>query len=173
LANSDLLLLGKIVGPWGHKGEVKLAPYADLKQILPDREGLYSTGGKTTLFRGLEGFRFHKSWVLLKFRGFEDYRSAEELAGLEVGILRRSAPSLPPDTYYHYDLIGLKVMEGQLCRGVVTEIWTGPANDILVVEEEGQEWLLPAAKEVIRKVDVDKGELQVELPAGLRDLEKV
>jgi hypothetical protein len=33
--------------------------------------------------------------------------------------------------------------------------------------------MLPAAKEVIREVDLEKGELHVDLPVGLRDLEEV
>ena len=168
-----LLLLGKIIGPWGHKGEVKLFPYGDLRQALPGRGGLSLEKGGEIRSRALEGFRFHKSSALLKFQGCDDYGSAEELVGWEVGIPRASAPSLPAGTYFHYDLMGLKVMEDQQCRGVVIEIWTSPANDILVVEEEGRRWMLPAVKEVIREVDLEKGELHVNLPVGLRDLEEV
>jgi 16S rRNA processing protein RimM len=168
-----LLLLGKIIDPWGHKGEIKLFPYADLRQVLPDRDGLFLEKGEEIRFKALGGFRFHKSFVLLKFQGCEDYQSAEEIVGWEVAIPRASAPSLPANTYFHYDLIGLKVMEGQLCRGEVIEIWTSPGNDILVVEAEGRRWMLPATKEVIREVDLEKGELHVDLPMGLRDLEEV
>ena len=168
-----LLLLGEVVKPWGLKGEVKLLPYADLKRVLPGRDGLFLEKGRETVFQALEGFRFHKSFAMLKFKGYEDCQSAEELVGWQVGIPRASAPSLPPDTYYHYDLIGLKVMEGQRCRGEVTEVWTGAANDVLTVEEEGRSWPLPATKEVIRGVDLEKGEIHVDLPMGLTDLEEV
>jgi 16S rRNA processing protein RimM len=168
-----LLFLGKIIGPWGLKGEVKCFPYADLRHVLPGRDGLFLEKGEEIRFRALAGFRFHKSLVLLKFQGCEDYQGTEDLVGWEVGIPRASAPSLPADTYFHYDLIGLKVMEGQLCRGEVIQVWTSPGNDILLVEEEGRRWMLPATKEVIREVDLEKGELHVDLPMGLRDLEEV
>ena len=168
-----LLLLGEIVGPWGRKGEAKLFPYADLRPILAGRDGLFLEREGKVQFRALEGFRFHKSLVILKFKECSDISEVETLRGLKVGIPRATAPSLPPDTYYHYDIIGLKVISGQEPRGRVTEIWTTPANDIYVVEEGGKSWLLPATKEVIQQVDLERGTLQVNPPKGLIDLEEV
>lgn len=168
-----LLFLGEIVKPWGHKGEVKLLPYAELGPALAGREGVFLEKGAHVLYRALEEFRFHKSFVILKFKDHEDYESVEELRGCKVGIPRETAPSLPPNTFYHYDIIGLEVISDQQSRGKIAEIWTTAANDVYVVENEGKKWLLPATKEIIKRVDLAKGTLHANLPEGLMDLEKV
>jgi len=170
---SGLLLLGEILRPWGRKGEVKLLPYGDLREALLGRDGLFLEKGSKILFREVEEYRFHKSFVILKFKGHPDYESVEELGGWKAGIPRSTAPPAPPDTYYHYDIIGLEVISGREAKGKITEIWNTGANDVYLVEKEGREWFLPATKEIIQRVDLEKGKIHVELPEGLMDLEEV
>jgi 16S rRNA processing protein RimM len=90
-----------------------------------------------------------------------------------VGIPRETAPSLPPHTYYHYDIIGLKVISDGQFMGRIKEILSTGANDVYVVEREGQEWLLPAVKEVIERVDLEREVLYITPIEGLIDLEAV
>jgi len=137
------------------------------------RNGLFLEKGSQILFRALEAYRFHKSFVILKFKDHQDYESVEKLRGWKVGIPRNTAPSPPPGTYYHYDIIGLQVIFRQEVKGRIAEIWNTAANDVYLVEKEGREWLLPATKEVIQRVDLEKGEIHVDLPEGLMDLEEV
>ena len=170
---SSMLLLGEIVRPWGTKGEVKLVPYGDLGHILSGRDGLYLEKGEPPSFLALEGFRFHKSFVILKFKENSDYESAERLCGCKVGIRKETAPALPESTFYHHDIIGLRVISDGHPRGKIVQIWDTGANDVYVVEHEGEEWLLPATKEVIRRVDLEKGELHIEDTIGLRNLEDI
>ena len=170
---SSMLLLGEIVRPWGTKGEVKLLPYGDLGQILPGRDGLYLEKGESAQFLVLEGFRYHKSFVILKFKDGSDYQSAEKLSGCKVSIPRETAPALPESTYYHHDIIGLRVISEGNPRGRIAQIWDTGANDVYVVEDEGEEWLLPATKEIIRRVDLEKGELHIEDTIGLMNLENI
>ncbi|MDH7500167.1 MAG: ribosome maturation factor RimM [candidate division NC10 bacterium] len=170
---SGLLLLGEIIRPWGPHGEVKLRPYGDLKGALAAREGLFLEKDGEVLFLSLEEARFHRSFVLLKFKDRGDMESAEKLRGWKIGIPRETAPPLPPHTYYHYDIIGLEVVSEQGAEGRIVDIWNGEAQDIYVVEKDGREWLLPAAREIIQRIDLEKGEMLVKLPEGLTDLEEV
>ena len=79
---------------------------------------------------------------------------------------------LPPDTYYLDQIIGLDVFTtaGE-CLGRVTEILQTGSNDVYVVRptEKGQkDLLLPALKSVVKKVDLQAGRMEVDLPRGLR-----
>jgi 16S rRNA processing protein RimM len=170
---SALLLLGEIIRPWGQRGEVKVLPYGDLRETMTGREGFTLEKEGRIRPQVLERFRFHKSFVILKFKDCSDYEGAEALRGWKVGIPRGSAPAPPPDTYYHYDIIGLRVIFRQEARGRITEIWSTPGNDVYLIQDKGREWLLPATKEIVRRIDLEKGEMHVELPEGLMDLEEV
>jgi 16S rRNA processing protein RimM len=169
-----LLLLGEIVRPWGWRGEVKLLPYAELSEILSGKQEIFLEKDGRVETYGLEGCRFHKSFAVLKLRGCDNFERATALRGWKAAIPRASAPPLPPDTYYHYDILGLEVIcEGER-RGKVAEIWSTPAQDLYLVREEGgREWLLPAAKGIVQRIDLREGMMHVVLPEGLIDLEEV
>jgi 16S rRNA processing protein RimM len=77
-------------------------------------------------------------------------------------------PELPDGQYYECDLIGLVVHteESQLI-GVLEEILDVPGNLVFVVRQGAKETLIPAAKELVRAVDVAAGTMTVRLIDGL------
>jgi 16S rRNA processing protein RimM len=89
-------------------------------------------------------------------------------------IPRSAAPTLPEGTYYHADLIGLKVVteEGRELGRIVEILETG-ANDVYVVHGAGSEWLLPATKEVVRRVDLAGEMMLIRPPEGMIEAEAV
>jgi 16S rRNA processing protein RimM len=78
---------------------------------------------------------------------------------------------LPDGQYYHRQIIGLKVRttQGELL-GDVTEILTGKSNDNYIVRGERGEVLIPAIEDVIRSIDLKRGEIVIEPITGLLDL---
>ena len=84
-------------------------------------------------------------------------------------IPEASSPVLPEGEYYHYQLIGLRVLtEDGEDLGQVREILETGSNDVYVVSGESDELLLPALAEVILKVEVTEGVMVVRLMEGLR-----
>lgn len=74
----------------------------------------------------------------------------------------------------HYrvkDLDGCEVVteEGE-ALGVLRDVYPTGANDVFVVRNEKREILIPALKEVVRKIDITDRRIIVCLPAGLRDV---
>ena len=54
--------------------------------------------------------------------------------------------------------------------GLLTEIMETGANDVYVIQDdEGEELLIPAIPDVIKTIDLELGNMQVELLEGLRD----
>ena len=87
-------------------------------------------------------------------------------------ITRDQAVKLSPDENFIVDLIGLTVMtdEGEKL-GVMQDVLQTGANDVYIVKmESGKEVLLPAIKECILNVDLEKGEMLVHVLDGLLDL---
>ena len=77
-----------------------------------------------------------------------------------------SLPTLPEGEYYFHQLIGLHVIdENAQPVGILSEIMETGANDVYVlISPDGEEILIPAIDEVIKKVDLERGEIIINLP---------
>lgn len=170
------LVLGRTVKAWGLKGEMKVQPYADSSIAI-------AAGSATVYLRGtvgdlaeyiVERVRPAGSAWIMQFQGVQTIEQAERLVDREVLIPRSAAPTLPEGTYYHADLIGLKVVteEGREL-GRIAEILETGANDVYVVHGEDSEWLLPATREVVRRIDLAGEIMLVRLLKGMIEAEAV
>ncbi len=150
------LLLGRALKAWGLKGEIKVEPYADGMAIATGLAGVYigPVGGALARYPVERVRQAGSAWVL-KLHGVDTPEQAGRLVGHELRISRSEAPPLPEGTYYHADLVGLRVVseEGQEL-GRLVEIWETGANDVYVVRGQQGEWLIPATREVVRRVDL-------------------
>ncbi|MDE2483711.1 MAG: 16S rRNA processing protein RimM [candidate division NC10 bacterium] len=169
------LVLGRAVKAWGLKGELKVQPYADSIAIAAGSATVYLRGARGDLTEYVvERVRqVGPAWIM-QLQGVETIEQAERLVDCELLIPRSAAPMLPEGTYYHGDLIGLRVVteEGRELGRIVDILETG-ANDVYVVHGEGSEWLLPATKEVVRKVDLAREIMLVHLLEGMIEAEAV
>lgn len=167
-----MFTIGKIVNTHGIKGELKIMPTTDepkrfsqLKHILVDRSKLLTP-------YDIESVRYHKNFVLLKLKGIDDINLAEQLKGSTIKIDRKDSLPLGRDEYYISDLYGLEVYtEEERYLGKLIDIITTGSNDVYVVKnpENPKELLLPAIKQVIKKVDLENQKMMVHLLEGLEE----
>ena len=167
----DFLTIGRIRKAHGRRGEVA----AEILTDFPDRFGagaeLLLSSGPSTETRSLEASRFHKGCVILKFAGCDSIAAAETLAGRWIVVPREARHPLPPGVVYLADLVGCTVREMDQTLGTVEAIEeTAGAPVLLRVRTAEGELLVPFAEEICRKVDVEKQEIEVRLPDGLREL---
>ena len=87
----------------------------------------------------------------------------------ELWVPRKEAQELEDDEYYIADLIGMDVvLEDGSKFGTLKDVMETGANDVYVVEDtKGAEVLLPAIKECILDVDVEKNVMTIHLMKGL------
>ena len=105
-------------------------------------------------------------------KGIDSIEDVERYKGKDLVIERKDALPLKEDEYFIGDLIGIRVVtENGEELGRVKDVLQTGANDVYVVEREGEkEVLLPAIRECILKVDLEKGEMRVHVMEGLLDL---
>lgn len=163
-ADSWDVVIGKIVAPFGLKGEVKVVPFTDFPERFKELGEVYVGSEAAGLTRAIESARLHKGSVLVKFEGIDDVTAAENLRGAEVRIRESDRAPLPEGSYYIHDLIGLDVLttEGENL-GKVKEVLTGPAQDVYVTERA----MIPAVKEFVVSVDLQKKQIIVSPIEGL------
>ena len=168
----DLLQVGIITSTPGVRGEVKVYPTTDdprrfrrLKEVVLDT-------GKEKMNLEIEGVKFFKQFVILKFKGLDNINDIEKYRQKSLYVTRKNAVRLQRDEYFIADLIGLKVQdEDGKELGTVKDVIETGANDVYEVEmADGKSLLLPAIKQCILNVDVENGTMQVYVLEGLLDL---
>lgn len=161
--------VGQIVNTFGIKGFVKVKPFTDDMERFYELKKILIQKNKELIQYQIEEVKFHKTVILIKFKGVEDIDMAEKLKGCYLKIKREDARKLPKDTYFIADLIGLKVYTetGDLL-GKVDDIYNNKSSDIYVVKDElGKQILLPGIKKVIKLIDLDNEKIIVHLLEGL------
>ena len=167
----DRLQVGVITSTHGVRGEVKVFPTTDdpnrfkrLKEVILDT-------GKEEMVLEIEGVKFFKQFVILKFKGFDNINDIEKYRQKSLYVTRKNAVRLKRDEYFIADLMGLKVLDEQETRiGVLKDGMETGANDVYIIEMmDGKELLLPAIKQCILNVDIENGFMQVHILEGLLD----
>lgn len=169
-----MVSIGKIIRSEGTKGELKLRLFGGHK--LKSRSTSEIFIGK----RGaLEGFRVEslvpgKGDFILKLEGVNSLSQADGLAGYEVFVPEEFLEPLEEDQYYSFHLQGCTVLDKDRKRvGMVVDILAISQNNLLVVEEEGREILIPFNKSICLEVDLKKKEIIVDIPEGLLELNEI
>lgn len=166
-----LLQVGIISSTHGIAGEVKVYPTTDNPKRFKKLKSVILDTGKEKRELEVCQVRFFKQMVILKFREFQSINEVECFRGSSLYVTRENAVKPGRDEYFIADLIGMSVTstEGEDLGSLADVIQTG-ANDVYVVEKEGcPQLLLPAIKECIRSIDMEKGEMTVYVMPGLRD----
>jgi 16S rRNA processing protein RimM len=69
------------------------------------------------------------------------------------------------------DLVQCQVFtEAGECLGLLKDVLPSGGNDIFVVQGATKEYLIPALKTVVTRIDVAAKRIEVQLPAGLREI---
>lgn len=161
----ELIKIGKIVSPHGIKGQIKVYNYSrrdrfkDISEITIDKETF-----------NIESITSVKNMVILKVHGIEDRNSAEALRGKDVFMDEKYLDELKEDEYLIRDLIGLDVFrdESSSIGKVIDVLQYGPSDTYEIKMNNGKMAYIPAVKEFIKDVDLEKG-ITIETIPGLID----
>jgi 16S rRNA processing protein RimM len=159
-APTKLVVMGRVLGPWGVKGAVKIERYG--ANLWKFSHWWVGQPGKHERLAVLE-CREHSGYLIARFAGCESPEAAKAYGGAEVALERKDLPETAAHEFYQADVIGFEVVneKGQVL-GRVKEFFSAGAHDVMRVEHQGGERLLPVAGDVIRKVDLRAGRVEVE-----------
>jgi 16S rRNA processing protein RimM len=150
------------------RGEVRVRLETDFPDRFDALRGIYLIRDGRVEAATITGRRPHRGGLLLTLDGVGDLPASERLRGAEIAVPREAAVPLPDGTFYVFEIIGLRVVtaEGRPL-GVITEVLRAPAHDVYVTTGPGGEVLIPALRDIVRRVDRATGEMVVALPPGL------
>jgi len=159
------VLLGKVVGVHGVRGELKLESYTEPRtQIFRYKPWrMRSADGETLLEQGGRG-RAQGKGLVAQLPGVTDRDAAAALVGTEIWVARSALPAAKPGEYYWADLEGLEVvtLEGR-SLGTVSHLIATGSNDVLVVRDPERERLIPFLPgSAVAGVDLEGGRITVD-----------
>ena len=165
----DYLQVGAVANTHGIKGELKIFPTTDdVKRFGKLKEVIMDTG-RERLDLHVKGVRYQKNMVIIKFEEFDDINQVERYKGARLLVSRENAVKLKKGEHFIADMIGMSVVtdEGEKLGSLSDVMQTG-ANDVYIVEYNGNELLLPAIKECILDIDDENRRITVHMMPGLR-----
>jgi len=158
------VLLGRIVGVHGLRGEVKIESYTEPRlRIFDYLPWLLETApGVIEKIEKVQG-RAQGKGVVASL-GLDDRDAAAKLIGTRIFVSRSTLPELP-DEFYQEDLAGLEVVNrAGVSFGKVSHLFDTGANLVLVTKsQDGREHLIPYVPDVyVKAVDLDAGRITVD-----------
>ncbi len=165
---SDLILVGVITGPRGIQGDVKIKAFTAAADDMFSYGPLLNEEGKPSFKVRLKGRA--KDQLIARIKGVDNRTQAEELKGTKLYIQRSALPEPDEDEFYYSDLHGLKaeLIDGNEF-GVIRSVLDAGAGASLAIETPSGEVLVPFSKQAVPVVDIAKGLVVIDLPAGLME----
>ena len=159
-----------VINTHGVRGDVKMESLCDSPAVLAGLKRVYlREGGAYKEIKVLHASVF-KSFVLASLEGIDDIDKAMTYKGKTLYAAREDF-KLKKGDFFIADLIGLPVIDNVSGHiyGKITDVINRGASDIYVVKTESGERMMPAVKEFVKNIDVDKGVCVEVIPGLLSD----
>jgi 16S rRNA processing protein RimM len=161
------ILIGRIHGAFGVRGELKLESFTEPKPAVFRYQPwtLRDAQGRERTSSGAHGRETAKG-IVATMPEVSDREAAEALRGTEIWVPRSALPPPKPGEYYWVDLEGLRVVNTEGADfGTVSYLFSTGANDVLVVQGERERMLPFLQPDVVREVDFASGTITVDWDA--------
>jgi len=164
---ADRVCVGAVAGARGLKGEVRIKSFTAEPEDVAAYGPVSDKAGKRRFEIVVTGRV--KGALIARIKGVDDRDAAEALKGTQLYVPRSALPEPEAGTYYHADLVGLRVETGDGADlGVVKAVHNFGAGDMLEVAGKGSRGaMLPFRAGVVTAVDLSAGRITVTPPPGL------
>ena len=160
----------KIVATHGIRGEVRCQYFCDSAEFLCEFDELYLDKNGEKPVEIARAYP-HKNVVIIKIDGIDTVEDAQKLIGKTL-YMNRDDVELDEDVYFIQDIIGLVVKDidsGEV-YGKISEVYQNGATDVYSIKKEnGTELMFPCIDEVVKKIDIEAGEMLIKPLEGLFD----
>ena len=160
------ILLGRIAGAHGIRGEVLIKAYTERPEDIAAYGPLDDGTGRSF---GIKVVRVTPKGVVARIEGVRDRNAAEALDSVSLYVDRERLPALAEGEFYHADLIGLAAVDPEgRPLGEVVAVYNHGAGDILEVRltGSGKTELVAFTDAFVPEVDLAARRAVVRLPDG-------
>jgi len=167
--SDEFITIGKVVSTQGNKGEFKVLPLTDSTDRFKNITSIFIRKNINRKILNIEKIRFKENMVILKSKDIENIEEAKMIVGSFLEVERKNAVKLPKDTYFIFEIIGLEVYdENDIFLGKIENVISTGSNDVYIVKGENKkELFIPAIREVVKNVNLEKKRITINMVDGL------
>jgi 16S rRNA processing protein RimM len=171
MSEVEFVAIGKIVKPFGVKGEFRVRSLSDVPGRFQGltQVTLVAPSGRSLLTNVTRVQRHHGSYVL----GVDAWSTPEEAAAFRGGLItipQEAVSARPAGHYYEFELIGMTVTDQSgRSLGTLEEVLETRSHPVFAVRSQGHETLIPATRDVVTSVDVERRTMTVRPIQGWLD----
>lgn len=172
----DFICIGRVAGCSGLKGNLKINPLTDyperflkLKRIylFDERKSLFALNSDDEFEFKVEKCEVTPTQINMKLKNIDTREQSEGLVHYEILVPETERVKLPKGKFYHYEIIGFDVYEGENLLGKLVKVENFGSDDLMNIKTaEGKELLIPYRDEFIKKIDDENKRIDVELIEG-------
>ncbi|MFY9285444.1 MAG: ribosome maturation factor RimM [Tissierellaceae bacterium] len=164
----EFTIIGKITNTHGIKGEVRVYPLTDNIERFSDLDKVYI--GEAKRQASVKTVKYHKGLAILGFEEFDNINQVLDFKDQYLYIDDEDRIVLPEDRYFIFDLIGCEVFDmANKSFGHIVDVILNMGNDVYVIKNHkgDKEYLIPAVKEFIKTIDIDKKKIVIDPIEGM------
>lgn len=167
----DLVTIGKITGTHHLKGAVKANISLSTPEIIVgERVMAEKPDGQKRILSVKKLSNLVGDKIVIEFEEITNKTEGNLLAGSFIKI-NRDILGMSEDEYLLEDLLGMTVITAENeSIGKVVDVFNTAAHDIIVVEDENTETLIPNIENFVKDIDFEKKEIYVEILEGMREV---
>ena len=156
------IVIGKVIGLFGVRGGIKVFSYTVPRESI-DQYAFWCLGEERTRVI-VAAVRRHGNNIIANLVGIDTRDQASLILQQDIAVKKSQLEVLPDNEYYWYQLLGLKVVNmAGISLGQVKSLFATGANDVLVVNEDDKERLIPYIyNQYIKEIDLEHKIIKVD-----------
>jgi len=166
----DCYQLGYVTKTHGLKGEIQILLDVDIPEQYKNLESMFVLRNNTLVPFFLEHIHIQANKALVKIDEVDTIEEAKSFVSSEVYLPLSFLPALDDDQFYFHEIIGYELFDDEKLIGKIKNIYNLSPQDLIEVDYNGVEVLVPLNDHIIIKVDKKQSKVYAELPAGLLDI---
>lgn len=171
MAKQEYFELGALAKPHGLRGAFHAFLDVDDPYAYEGLKSVFLQIGQDLIPYFIEDIQIKPTANLITFEGIDTVEKAKELVGKKLFLPVSFLPKLKDDQFYFHEIIGYQVEDEQLgLLGLVKEVVSLGAQDVVVMMYQNREVLIPLTEEIIPKINKKDKMIYTILPEGLLDI---
>ena len=160
-------MIGELAGAHGVRGEARLRLFNADSTTPAGVSDVFLLAGTPRRLAVRSARRHGRGW-LVRLEGLDAPEPVRELTGIAIAVRETDLEPATGSEYYHYQLVGLEVRdEAGALRGRVREVISVPGSDLLAIDADGREHLVPFVEAFVKQVDVPGRRIVIHAAPGL------
>lgn len=164
----EFIEVAKIINVHGIKGTVKIYSLTSNIDRFKDDCKFYIDKKIPVTVKSVR--ELSSELALLTFNEYDNINQVLEFKNKGLFVEESNLLELPEDEYYIYKLIGMDVYDqNNKFIGKLKNVLTTLANDVYEIDYNGKGVYIPAVKEFIKDVNIEKSIMKVNIIDGMLD----